>query len=162
VLLMHLGMSGSFRVEARGPEAADLLAGDTLYYARGKDAAHDHVVLHLGDGTRVVYNDPRRFGFMLLSPRRPRYAPAARGTRPGADRQCAERRGLASPPALAGRAAQGRAARPDAQSPGSGNIYVCEALWRAGLSPLRAAGTLVRVDGRPPNGWSGSSRRCAP
>ena len=73
VLLMHLGMSGSFRVEmgddaAQRPSepAADPVGDGTLYYARGKDAAHDHVVLHLGNGTRVVYNDPRRFGFMLL------------------------------------------------------------------------------------------------
>jgi formamidopyrimidine-DNA glycosylase len=69
VLLMHLGMSGSFRVEtslAEAKSAEDPIGGDTSYYSREKDTLHDHVVLHLLDGTRVVYNDPRRFGFMLL------------------------------------------------------------------------------------------------
>src|SRR5688572_15481563 len=61
VLLMHLGMSGSFRIEGSEP-----VGGDAFYQPRGKDAAHDHVVLQLKDGPRVIYNDPRRFGFMLL------------------------------------------------------------------------------------------------
>ena len=65
VLLMHLGMSGSLRVE-HGADGSEAVAEDSLYYGRAKLAAHDHVVLHLNGGARVVYNDPRRFGFMLL------------------------------------------------------------------------------------------------
>ena len=86
-LLMHLGMSGSFRIETAEPRRK---AGcrRAVYYKRGKHEAHDHVVFHLKGGTRVVYNDPRRFGFMLLiPPEGARGASAARGARPGADRQ---------------------------------------------------------------------------
>ncbi len=57
-LIMHLGMSGAFRVDGSTP--------GVFHHARDKNAAHDHVVLHLDHGGRVVYNDPRRFGFMLL------------------------------------------------------------------------------------------------
>ncbi|HSG95687.1 MAG TPA: DNA-formamidopyrimidine glycosylase family protein, partial [Afifellaceae bacterium] len=60
VLVMHLGMSGSFRVSAKTEDAT---AGDAFHYPRGKDAAHDHVVLHLQGGAAanctLVYNDPR-------------------------------------------------------------------------------------------------------
>src|SRR4029078_5167618 len=66
VLLMHLGMSGSFRIETEGKKDAKPVADGAVYYKRGKLEAHDHVVFHLKGGTRVVYNDPRRFGCMLL------------------------------------------------------------------------------------------------
>ncbi len=147
VLLMHLGMSGSFRVEQRNP--AEAVVPDTLYYQRAKDAAHDHVVLHLGDRGRIVYNDPRRFGFMLLVQRTETETHpllAELGVEPTGNELAAD--------ALAGRFA-GRVAPLKAvlldQSviAGLGNIYVCEALWRAGLSPRRAAGTLVRRGGQP-------------
>ena len=66
VLICHLGMSGSFRIETEAP--AEPL-GD-FHYPRSKDSAHDHVVFHVhrhsGEDVRVVFNDPRRFGFMLL------------------------------------------------------------------------------------------------
>ena len=55
---MHLGMSGSFRVE-------DEPVGE-FYHPRGKAPTHDHVVFEFEGGARVVYNDPRRFGFMDL------------------------------------------------------------------------------------------------
>ena len=60
VLLMHLGMSGSFRVlhgsDERGP--------GKFHHARGKLSAHDHVVFHMSNGAIVTFNDPRRFGYM--------------------------------------------------------------------------------------------------
>ena len=144
VLLMHLGMSGSFRVEG-----GRTLAGDTLYYPPGKDAAHDHVVLHLEEGRRVVYNDPRRFGFMLLiDPDQFAAHPllANLGVEPSGDGLVAE----ALADRFKGRLAPLKAALLDQRLiAGLGNIYVCEALWRAGLSPRRAAGTLVRSDRRP-------------
>ena len=68
ILLMHLGMSGSFRIETEGEKDVKPVADAAVYYKRGKLEAHDHVVFHLKGGTRVVYNDPRRFGFMLLIP----------------------------------------------------------------------------------------------
>ena len=60
-LVMHLGMSGSFRIDADMP--------GVFHHDRSKDAAHDHVVFHLSNGATITYNDPRRFGFMLLEPR---------------------------------------------------------------------------------------------
>ena len=59
VLIMHLGMSGSFRIDAAP------LPGD-FHFSRSKHPAHDHVVFNFESGARVTYNDPRRFGFMLL------------------------------------------------------------------------------------------------
>jgi formamidopyrimidine-DNA glycosylase len=144
VLLMHLGMTGSFRITEPNPAAAGASGR-----ARRKDVAHDHVVLHLSNGRRIVYNDPRRFGFMLL------IAPDEIQTHPLLAGLGAEPIGEsldAEPLAhrLAGRSAPLKAALSDQSViAGLGNIYVCEALWRAGLSPRRAAGTLVRGDGKP-------------
>src|SRR5882724_12553053 len=59
MLLMHLGMSGTFRIETGREKAAKPLADDAVYYKRSKLEAHDHVVFHLKGGTRVIYNDPR-------------------------------------------------------------------------------------------------------
>jgi formamidopyrimidine-DNA glycosylase len=146
-LLMHLGMSGSFRVEAAAP-----LANDSLYYERRKDAAHDHVVLHMRSGARIVYNDPRRFGFMLLIPRTELETHpllAGLGLEPTGNELSAEALAVR----FASRSAPLKAALGDQTIiAGLGNIYVCEALWRAGLSPRRAAGSLVRRDGRPTKG----------
>lgn len=149
VVICHLGMSGSYRIET-GDDAA--LPG-AFHHARSKDSAHDHVVLHLetagGSAARVIYNDPRRFGFMLLA-------------REDGLAEHAALRGLGLEPtgnALDG-AALARLFR-DRRTPlkaalldqrliaGLGNIYVCEALWRARLSPLRSAGTLANRDGKP-------------
>ncbi|MDE2017747.1 MAG: DNA-formamidopyrimidine glycosylase, partial [Hyphomicrobiales bacterium] len=62
-LIAHLGMSGSFRVET-GAEAA---TPGRFHRPRHAGAAHDHVSIDLEGGVRVVYNDPRRFGFMDLA-----------------------------------------------------------------------------------------------
>ena len=149
ILLMHLGMSGSFRIEAQGEKDAKPVADDAVYYKRGKLEAHDHVVFHLNGGTRVVYNDPRRFGFMLLIPPKdfdvhPMLADL--GFEPTGEDLSAE----ALAPRFAKRTAPLKAILSDQHViAGLGNIYVCEALWRARLSPKRAAGTLVRADGTP-------------
>ena len=149
ILLMHLGMSGSFRIEAPGEKDAKPVADDAVYYKRGKLEAHDHVVFHLNGGRRVVYNDPRRFGFMLLIPPgdfdvHPMLAEL--GFEPTGTDVSAE----ALAPRLAKRTAPLKAILSDQHViAGLGNIYVCEALWRARLSPKRAARTLVRADGTP-------------
>jgi formamidopyrimidine-DNA glycosylase len=149
ILLMHLGMSGSFRIETEGKKDAKPVADDAVYYKRGKLEAHDHVVFHLKGGTRVVYNDPRRFGFMLLIPPEDFDAHpmlADLGFEPMGNELSAE----ALAPRFAKRAAPLKAILSDQRViAGLGNIYVCEALWRARLSPRRAAGTLVRADGTP-------------
>jgi formamidopyrimidine-DNA glycosylase len=138
-LVMHLGMSGSFRVEDGNPVGS-------FHHARGKLAAHDHVAFTLGD-CRIVYNDPRRFGFMTWVPpgelaAHPLFAHLGMEPVPGsltADRLAA---------ALHGKATPLKAALLDQTIiAGLGNIYVSEALWRARLSPRRLAGSIVRKDG---------------
>ena len=65
VLIMHLGMSGRFSIDP-GPGHGLETFGDYVYNT-GANVKHDHVVFTLQSGARIVYNDPRRFGFMLLS-----------------------------------------------------------------------------------------------
>src|SRR5712691_10660014 len=65
VLLMHLGMSGSFRVHRDGRRATP----GEFHHPRAAASAHDHVVFHLSSGATVTFNDPRRFGLMLIVPR---------------------------------------------------------------------------------------------
>src|SRR5476651_1221724 len=62
VLLMHLGMSGSFRVIKQDENSAP----GKFHYPRAEDRAHDHVVFHMSSGAAVVFNDPRRFGYMKV------------------------------------------------------------------------------------------------
>src|ERR1700757_317882 len=62
VLLMHLGMSGSFRIET----ADNAKTPGEFHHPRGKDAAHDHVVFRMSSGADIVFNDPRRFGYMKI------------------------------------------------------------------------------------------------
>src|SRR4029079_690080 len=66
VLLMHLGMSGSFRVSHESGEATP----GEFHHERSKDANHDHIVFRMSSGATVTFNDPRRFGFMKLIARR--------------------------------------------------------------------------------------------
>jgi len=149
ILLMHLGMSGSFRIETEGEKDVKPVADAAVYYKRGKLEAHDHVVFHLKGGTRVVYNDPRRFGFMLLIPPK-RFDAHPMLADLGFEPMGAELSAEALAPRFAKRTAPLKAILSDQRViAGLGNIYVCEALWRARLSPKRAAGTLVRADGTP-------------
>lgn len=146
VVIMHLGMSGSFRI-AQAASSGDVV-GD-FHHERSRDAAHDHVVLSLSSGATVTYNDPRRFGFMLMTPRAnlaEHPLMAKLGVEPTGNDLSAEH--LAA--AFRGKAAPLKAALLDQSIvAGLGNIYVCEALHRAGLSPQRAAGTLVTKGGDP-------------
>lgn len=149
-LLCHLGMSGSFRIEAQD----DAVLPGRFHHARSKDARHDHVVFHLetetGTRLKVVFNDPRRFGFMALA------EAAALDTHPLLAGLGVEPTGNALDGALLARLMAGRrtplkAALLDQRLiAGIGNIYACEALWRARLSPRRQAATLGGRPGRPP------------
>jgi len=148
VLISHLGMSGSYYVDHGTAQAAP----GQFHHDRGKDKRHDHVVFHLAGpegAKRVVYNDPRRFGFMLLTDRdRMDAHPLIRnlGVEPTGNALSAAH--LAG--RFAGRKAPLKAALLDQSIiAGLGNIYVCEALWQAGLSPRRKAGTLVDASGAP-------------
>ena len=144
VLVMHLGMSGSFRIE-------DQEAGQpgNFYHAKPKDVAHDHVEFQLSNGKRIIYNDPRRFGFMQIIPRKELFEhPLFRNV--GIEPLGNELDGATLARLFAGKQAPLKAALLDQTLiAGLGNIYVCEALHRAGLSPRRTAGCLARKDGKP-------------
>ncbi|HLW92240.1 MAG TPA: bifunctional DNA-formamidopyrimidine glycosylase/DNA-(apurinic or apyrimidinic site) lyase [Roseiarcus sp.] len=144
-LIMHLGMSGSFRVEQNGAKKAP----GGFHFARSKDEAHDHVTIMLSNGARIVYNDPRRFGSMQLAAldASGNAAPLnGLGLEPLGD----DFDGAALAKLMAGRKTPLKAALLDQTLvAGLGNIYVCEALHRARLSPLRVAGTLALKRGAP-------------
>jgi formamidopyrimidine-DNA glycosylase len=140
VLVMHLGMSGSFRIE-------EAVTG-AFHHTRSRAAAHDHVVFGMGEQT-VTYNDPRRFGFMLLVPRA-ELADHPFFRRLGLEPLGNALSGAALATAFRGKTASLKAALLDQRLiAGLGNIYVCEALNRAGISPERAAGTLATKAGGP-------------
>lgn len=130
-LYMHLGMSGRF-----------VLAGDQMgefTHAHDANPKHHHVVFTTEDGNTVTYNDPRRFGFMeLVAPGAP-YRLDDLGPEPlSNDWSAPELRAK-----LKGKKPPIKIALLDQRVvAGLGNIYVCEALFRAGISPGRGAGRL--------------------
>jgi formamidopyrimidine-DNA glycosylase len=134
VLLVHLGMTGRFRVTAGGDP---------------RQAKHDHLVFTMSDGAVVTYNDARRFGYMTL------IAGAHLADN-------AYLRGLGVEPlssafsaAYLARRASGKKAGLKALLmdqrviAGLGNIYACEALFHAGLDPAKPASRLARSGGAP-------------
>ncbi|MGX8010272.1 bifunctional DNA-formamidopyrimidine glycosylase/DNA-(apurinic or apyrimidinic site) lyase [Mesorhizobium sp. ORM8.1] len=142
LLICHLGMSGSFRIETAG---TDDVPG-AFHHERSKIAAHDHVVFDVvsprGERSRVIFNDPRRFGFMLFAEGAPDTHPMLAGLGVEPTGNALDGPLLAS--LLKGRRSPLKAALLDQRLiAGLGNIYVSEALWRAGLSPLREAGTIA-------------------
>src|SRR3954449_4772207 len=145
VLLMHLGMSGSFHVL----HESDTETPGDFHHARSKLSAHDHVVFHMSNGAIVTFNDPRRFGYMKLIRRDVLdQDPMISGLAP-------EPLGNAFDAAMLARACAGKktslkAALSDQRVvAGLGNIYVCEALHRALLSPKRSASTIATRTGAP-------------
>lgn len=133
VWMAHLGMSGRMTIGAGPPPPA---------------GAHDHFGLETEDGQHLVYTDARRFGFMdlvagdelCLHPRMAALGlePLSANFGPGIDAETLHR-------LLAGRSTSIKAALLDQRIvAGLGNIYVCEALYRAGISPLRRAGSVGR------------------
>ncbi|HXI86551.1 MAG TPA: bifunctional DNA-formamidopyrimidine glycosylase/DNA-(apurinic or apyrimidinic site) lyase [Parvularculaceae bacterium] len=136
-LIMHLGMSGRFTVEAGATPRPG-----KFYFAERAAPRHDHVIFHMqGDKgrTRIVYNDPRRFGLMdvagiggLQSNRH------MKGMGPEPLGPSFTAAVLAA--ALRSRTAPIKGALLDQRVvAGIGNIYACEALFRAGISPRRKA-----------------------
>lgn len=128
LLLLHLGMSG--RVTASKTALPDAL--------------HDHVVLTLDDGTVIRFNDPRRFG-LLDYVKRSKAAehPLLAGL--GPEPLAPEFDGSYLAGRLAGKLTPVKAALLDQRNvAGLGNIYVCEALFRAAISPRRLAGSVGR------------------
>ncbi|MGB8818665.1 MAG: bifunctional DNA-formamidopyrimidine glycosylase/DNA-(apurinic or apyrimidinic site) lyase [Rhizobiaceae bacterium] len=147
-IVSHLGMSGSFRVEY--DNGGDLPGA--FHHPRGTSGPHDHVLFNLehagGKAVSIIYNDPRRFGFMLLaqtSALESHPSLSGLGIEPlGNELSGAKLAGL-----FAGKAAPLKASLLDqGLVAGLGNIYVCEALWRSGLSPLLPAGLLHGKSGK--------------
>jgi len=145
VLLMHLGMSGSFRVFRDSGETAP----GAYLHERSRQVAHDHVVFRMSSGATVTFNDPRRFGSMKLVRRAELdREPLLRALGP-------EPLGNEFDAAMLARACRGKktslkAALSDQRVvAGLGNIYVCEALHRARLSPRRRASTIATRSGAP-------------
>ncbi|MGU3359739.1 bifunctional DNA-formamidopyrimidine glycosylase/DNA-(apurinic or apyrimidinic site) lyase [Methylobacterium sp. M6A4_1b] len=146
-LIMHLGMSGRFDVAL--PDGRNLSPGDFYLEGAQGNAKHDHVVMAMSSGSTVTYNDVRRFGFMDLVPT-------------GSLSTCRHFAGMGieplsealTPDAVArlfrNRITPLKAALLDQRLiAGLGNIYVCEALHRAGLHPEMRAGLLAKPDGTP-------------
>ena len=141
VMLSHLGMTGAWRVDTTP------IAEPTRVYPAGRAGIHDHLVIGLereGAQSQLIYNDPRRFGFVSMAP---------------SAAEAAELQGIGPEPlgngfspehlsrVAAGRAAPIKAVLLDQKTvAGLGNIYVCEALWRAGIAPTRPARQLSDAD----------------
>ena len=133
-LIMHLGMTGRFRIE-------DGNLGE-FHHETKDDPKHDHVVFRMQGGVSVTYNDPRRFGFMEMWPTS-NFEEYQRlkemGPEPLSNGFSAGYLGEA----LKGKAAPIKAALLDQKIvAGLGNIYVCEALFRSGISPRRKSSTI--------------------
>ena len=131
ILMIHLGMSGRMMVSP--PEEAAGFAPQT----------HDHVVFHAADGAVVAFNDARRFGMMDLVPAadldRHRLL-AGLGPEPLGNAFNAPYLSAR----LAGRRTPIKSALLDQRVvAGLGNIYVCEALYMAGISPKRLAASVA-------------------
>ncbi|MEO0550650.1 MAG: bifunctional DNA-formamidopyrimidine glycosylase/DNA-(apurinic or apyrimidinic site) lyase [Pseudomonadota bacterium] len=133
-LIMHLGMSGRFTV--------DNAATAEFHHDPGTNPAHDHVVFHMAGGATVTYNDPRRFGFMELWPMEEIEAyPRVKDLGPEPLSNHFNAAYLND--AFKDKAAPIKAALLDqSMIAGLGNIYVCEALFRAGISPRRKASSV--------------------
>ena len=186
VLVMHLGMSGRFTVRAARPAFAPSPLGTARPVREfgtltnlpppspspaggaeltgqftegiGSDPAHDHVVFTLASGAIITYNDPRRFGLMTLIARAELETHEFfrdLGVEPLGNEFHA---GYLAAKAV-GRRADLKAFLMDQHIiAGLGNIYVSEALHRAGVSPNRSASCLVKRNGQP----TGRAERLVP
>lgn len=134
-LLIHLGMSGRMLVSGAQVGA--------FHHDHPAPQKHDHVVLDIEGGARVTFNDARRFGAMdLVATDRAESHPLLAGLGPEPLGNAFDAAYLAS--ALRGRRTPIKSALLDQRLvAGLGNIYVCETLFRAGISPLRQAGDLT-------------------
>ena len=133
-LIMHLGMTGRFTVSGAKP--------GKFHHQVGEDEKHDHVVFGMQGGARVVFNDARRFGFMDLwalddLENYPSFA--GMGPEPISN----EFSGAYLAEAFRDKKTPVKSALLDQTVvAGLGNIYVCEALFRSGVSPKKLGGSL--------------------
>lgn len=138
-LVAHLGMSGRFSVVN---DLGGFGIGDYVY-STGANPKHDHVILHVSGDNTVIYNDPRRFGFMDIIA-----TDALDSARwfigMGPEPLSNYFSGAVLSAALASRKSPIKAALLDQRVvAGLGNIYVCEALFRSAIAPTRLASSLT-------------------
>ncbi len=160
VLVMHLGMSGRFSIvngvrpvlpQVGKQRASDprLVRSEHGVRPAGSDPAHDHAVFHMSGGAVITYNDPRRFGYMqLIAETELEVHPLFKslGVEPLGNALTADY--LAS--RANGKTTDLKTFLMDQRIvAGLGNIYVCEALHRSGLSPCRACACLADRKGAP-------------
>lgn len=135
-LIMHLGMTGRFTVEGRKP--------GKFHHEAGESDKHDHVVFGMQGGATITFNDARRFGFMDLWPLDDlEHYPPFDGM--GPEPISNQFSGAYLAEAFRDKKAPVKAALLDQYVvAGLGNIYVCEALFRSGISPKKLAGAIKR------------------
>lgn len=139
VLLAHLGMSGRMVIET--PDEAVRSPGQ-FAHDPGRHSAHEHIVFHVGNGTVVRFSDPRRFGLMTLTDRAS-FAEHKLIRHLGPEPTGPQFTGAVLAARLKGKNTPIKAALLDQRVvAGVGNIYACEALYAAGLSPRRKATTV--------------------
>jgi formamidopyrimidine-DNA glycosylase len=157
VLAMHLGMTGRFIIGDGGGKSHRKVLGEFVQQT-GEDGKHDHLILTMSNGAVIRYNDARRFGYMtLIEPGKLDEHPLFHGLgiEPLGD-------GL-TPDFLASR---GKGRKQPLKAflldqrlmAGIGNIYACEALYRARTLPDRPASALALQSGAP----SAVAKRLAP
>ena len=149
-LVMHLGMSGRFIIDTRmnAVNGSETMPGE-FHHSAGESDKHDHVVFEMSNLAVIRYNDARRFGYMTLVPddeldAHPLFHKL--GIEPlggGLDAAFLAQNGK-------GRKQPLKSFLLDQQViAGLGNIYVCEALFRAGVLPGSPASVLAAKNGLP-------------
>jgi formamidopyrimidine-DNA glycosylase len=144
-LVVHLGMTGRFEVAEHGQiQGGTVLKPGAFALKAPEDQKHAHVVIDTDAGRRLTFFDARRFGFMgLIRTDRLDEHPWFKDM--GPEPLGPEFTAGALAKALAGRSQAIKLLLLDQRIvAGLGNIYVCEALWRAGISPLRAGGKVSK------------------
>jgi formamidopyrimidine-DNA glycosylase len=130
-----------------------------FHHPRSDERAHDHVVLHMSLGVSIIYNDPRRFGFMKIFARSEiESEPLLKGLGP-------QPLGNAFDAAMLAKSHGRQEGQPEGGLldqrvvAGLGNIYVCEALFRSHLSPRRCRPKKASPPSAPQD-WSRRSTTC--
>ena len=138
VLLAHLGMSGRMVIETE----QDRNMPGRFEHGTAAHDAHEHIVFRVGNGTIIRFSDPRRFGMMLLTDTQE--YPSHRLIRHlGPEPTGEEFTGPVLAARLKGKKTPIKSALLDQRVvAGVGNIYACEALFDAGISPRRSAATV--------------------
>lgn len=138
VLLAHLGMSGRMVIET----AEDLNMPGRFEHGTAAHDAHEHIVFRVGNGTIIKFSDPRRFGLMLLTDKSA-YPSHRLILHLGPEPTGEDFTGPVLAARLKGKKTPIKSALLDQRVvAGVGNIYACEALFAAGISPRRSAATV--------------------